>query len=743
MRKIGRSQKDAKIKKKMISRSKVIFIGIFIVAFLILFGRLTDLQVVNSTFYAERAQQQQLSEQILPAQRGSIYDRNMTPLAESSLAWNVIISPSYIVSDKQRNLIADSLSKILSMDRDTLYKEINNKSSYMILAKQVDKTKVDAITKFTTKNNIGCISTVQNSKRYYPFGSFASQLIGFTGTNGQGLTGVEAQYNTVLTGTPGKSVAERTATGKEMPYNVGEEVEAENGDNLVLTVDEKVQQSLESNLKKALIDNNVSNRVAGIVMNVNNGEVVAMATEPEFNLNDPYTIADSTVKGQLASLSGDDLKKATTEAQQTQWKNKATSEPYEPGSTFKIITASAAMDLGLIHENDEFSDPGSITVQGTTFHDWNAGYGSLNFIKAFEESDNVVFIKVGLRLGIDNFYQYLSGYGLTQKTGVDLPGEADGVSIPKEKYGQVELASSAFGQSNKFTAIQLLTAVSAASNGGYLVQPHVVREVTDTNGNVVKTYNTSVKRQVISTETSKEMDKILELEVSEGSGKNAYVAGYRIGGKTGTAQKLDSSDPTARISEFAGIAPSNAPQYAVIFMMDEPRNSASNYGGVIASPVVGNIFSEILPYLGVEPQYTEEEQAKLAVKAPNVVGKSVSEAESGLKESGFTVNVVGSGQTVTSQTPDASNAIPHNGTVILYTDGSQAQNTVTVPSVIGMTPEAASQAIKAVGLNIDSSGVDLTDGGEAAYEQDKAANSQVAPGTVVTVKFRNNNISVQ
>lgn len=730
-------------KRVMAVKMGLIFILIFVISFVILFGRLIDLQIVHADFYAQRAVQQQFSEETVPAERGSIYDRNMTPLAESALAWDVAVSPSYIKNDKQRALIATTLSGILSVNRDNLYKQINNKSNYVVIAKKVAKTQADAITSFMKKKNIGCIALVQDSKRYYPFGNFASQLIGFTGADGQGLAGVEAEYDSVLKGIPGKDISARTATGKDMPYSSGQHVSAQNGNNLVLTIDETVQQVLESNLQKALTDNNVTNRVTGVVMNVKTGEILGMATSPGYDLNNPYAITDSTAQKQLSALSGDALKKATAQAQETQWKNKAISEPYEPGSTFKIITAAAALEEGLVHENDVFSDPGSIAVADKTFHDWNSGYGQVTFLKAFEESVNVVFIQVGQRLGITNFYKYLSDFGLTSKTGIDLPGEANSITIAQNKYGPVELASSAFGQSNKFTAIQLLTAVSAAANGGYLVQPHVVREVTDESGNVVKTYSSTVKRQVISAEISKEMDKILELEVSEGSGKNAYVAGYRIGGKTGTAQKLDSTDTSARVAEFAGVAPSDDPQIAVLFMMDEPHNPVSNYGGVIASPVVGNIFSEILPYLGVEPQYTQDELSKMAIKAPNMVGRTVTDAVSALKQAGLSVSVQGNGQTVTSQSPASGEAIPRNGTLVIYTGNAAAQATATVPSLIGMTPAQAGQALSSAGLNSNFSGASLSDDGEAAYEQDKAAGSKVAPGTVVTVKFRNNNIKVQ
>jgi stage V sporulation protein D (sporulation-specific penicillin-binding protein) len=729
--------------QEMRFRLWVVFALIFVVGFVGLSCRLVNLQIINGSFYAKRADEEQFSGESIPAQRGAIYDRNMTPLAESAKAWDVAISPAYITGSAQRTLIADTLAQILSLNKNTLYKEIDNNSKYIVVAKKITKTQEDAISSFISKQKIGCMALEADSKRYYPFGDFASQVIGFTGSDSQGLAGVEAEYDSVLKGIPGVDISARTATDKDIPTRYSQNVAPQNGDNLVLTIDETVQQVLETNLKKALAYNNVANRDTGIVINVKTGEILAMATEPGYDLNNPYTVADPNAQKQLAGLSGAALKKATAQALETQWKNKAISEPYEPGSTFKIITAAGALEEGLVKESDVFSDPGSITVADTTFHDWNSGYGSVSFIKAFEESDNVAFIQIGQRLGIENFYKYLSGFGLTSKTGIDLPGEANSITVSRNICGPVELASMAFGQSNKFTAIQLLTAVSASANGGYLVQPHVVREITDEHGNVVKTFGNTAKQQVISAETSAEMDKVLELEVSEGSGKNAYVAGYRIGGKTGTAQKLDSSDPSARVAEFAGVAPSDDPQYAVLFMMDEPHNSVSNYGGVIASPVVGNIFSEILPYLGVEPQYTQAELSSMDIKAPDAVGKTVATATSALRQEGLSVSVQGGGQTVTSQSPASGDAIPKNGVMVLYTGGTARQATAAVPSLDGMTPAQAGAALKAAGLNSNFMGANLTDSSETAYEQDKAAGTKEVPGTVVTVKFRNVNIKVQ
>lgn len=725
------------MKKKML----VVLIGVFVFGFAVLIFRLFKLQVLDGAFYAQRAAKQQLATVRISANRGSILDCNGIPLAQSATVWDVTVSPSYIKTDAERNKTADALSQILDIDRQTLYNKINQRISYVVVAKRIEKPTQELVANYIKENNIGYIGLVEDSKRYYPYGNFASQLLGFTGTDDQGLSGVEAKYNSVLKGTSGRLVTAKNAHGTDMPYNYSDYVPPKDGDNVVLTIDEVVQHYLENNLRQAVADNNVSNRVTAIAMNVNTGEIMGMATEPGFDPNDPYTVADSSAQKSLAGLSGSALKTATANARQTQWRNKAITEPYEPGSVFKTITAAAAVDAGVVKATDMFNDPGAITVSGTTFHDWKAGgSGTVTFLQGFEQSINVVFIQVGQRLGVANFYKYVSNFGLTAKTGVDLPGEALSITIPEKKYGPVELASASFGQSNKFTPIEMVSAISAVANGGKLVQPHIVKEITDSSGKVLKTFGTTVKRQVISEASSKEMARILQLEVTEGSGKNSYVAGYRIGGKTGTAQKLDSKDSTARIASFCGVAPCDDPQIAILIVMDEPHNTTSNYGGVIAAPVVGSMFSEVLPYLGVQPKYTAEELAKIEVQAPDTVGHKVANAAQQLTAAGLKVQTVGGGDTVTSQMPAAGEAVPKGGSVVLYTGSAQPASTASVPNLIGQTPEQVNEALSAAHLNFNLQGASPDAVNVTAYEQSLPVGTQVQPGTLVTVKFRDNGI---
>jgi stage V sporulation protein D (sporulation-specific penicillin-binding protein) len=576
-----------------------ILLALVTAAFIVLVGRLVKIQLVDGNFYAAKELRQQLSTTVVSASRGTIYDRNMVALAESAAVYNVVASPKNITSEAMRGSMADNLAKILKTDRQSLYTLLSKKTTYQVVASKVDKTTADAVTKYRTDEDIGCLWLEQDSKRYYPNGTLASQLLGFTGTDGQGLLGLEAEYDSTLKGVNGQIITAKDAKGENMPYGYTQSSAARNGNNLVLTVDEVVQHYLESALSKAVTDNNVSNKATGIVMNVKTGEILAMATVPSFDPNSPYTVTDSAEKIKLAALSGSALTNEKNAYLQAQWQNKAVTTPYEPGSVFKVIVAASALEEGSVKETDLFADNGSIQIEDRVFDDWDkASHGTQSFKQAFEQSWNVVFIQVGLKLGIHNFYNYYSNFGFTSKTGIDLPGEASGTYYTESQLGRVELASCSFGQSNKVTAIQLITALAASSNGGYLVTPHVVKEITDSSGKVVKTFGTSVKRQVISSETSKRINALLEDEVKEGSGMKANVPGYQIGGKTGTAEKLPATEPKKYVASFGGVVPCDDPQYAVLIMLDEPHGEVI-YGGQIAAPVAGTLFSQILPYLGV------------------------------------------------------------------------------------------------------------------------------------------------
>lgn len=727
----------------MQKKMSVLLLLFVAVAFAGLVGRLVYLQLIHSDFFEQQAVEQQLRDITVAPKRGTIYDCNMKALAQSATVWSVYVSPAYITSDAERGQIADALAKILSLSRADVLNTISKRSAYVIVKRKIEKADADLVRQYIAQTKLNCIGLVEDSKRYYPYGSFASQVLGFTGLDNQGLAGIEAQYDNVLKGVPGRVVTAKNAKGTDMPFNFSGYVAPQDGTSLVLTIDEVVQHYLEKHLQDALVSNNVGNKVTGIVMNVKTGAVLAMATEPGFDPNDPFTLSAAD-QAKLKSLTGDALTKEKNQLLQSMWRNKAISDPYEPGSTFKVVTASAALQTGVVKADTRFFDPGYMIVGGRRIKCWKAGgHGSETFLDGIKNSCNPVFMTIASWMGASNFYKYFQGFGLTEKTGIDLPGEAGttGLYHTEKDLGPVQLAVSSFGQTFKVTPIQLVTAMCAAVNGGKLVQPHVVEKEIDSSGKIVKNFGTTVKRQVITAEISQEISGMLQQVVSSGTGKNAYVAGYRVGGKTGTSQKIDiDGGKSLRISSFMGFAPADDPEVAVLILFDEPH-AANNYGGVIAAPVEGQIFADILPYLGVQPKYTAEELKNLAVTAPDLTGKSVADATRLLANAGLKIRTVGGGATVRSQVPAAGQSIPPGGTVIADTGAEAVGATVTVPDVTGKPPNIVNQLLAQAGLNLqmqgDTAGTNVT-----SYSQSPAAGEKVQPGTVVTVSFRDNTLDV-
>jgi stage V sporulation protein D (sporulation-specific penicillin-binding protein) len=725
-------------------KKMMIILAVFIViGFVALVGRLVFLQIITGNFYEKQAIEQQLRDITVNPQRGTIYDRNMKPLAESATVWDIYVSPANIADEKQKNMLADDLSKITGISRDTLYKKMCKKTGYEILQGKIEKPEADLVSSYIKEKGIGCIGLVEDSKRYYPFGNFAAQLIGFTGSDNQGLAGVEQQYDSMLKGVPGRVVSAKNAKGSDMPFKYDNYIPPQDGTNLVLTIDEVVQHYLEKHLQDALVEDKVANKVTGIVMDVDTGEILAMATEPDFDPNKPFTITDPVTLQSLSTLTGDALKKAKSNALNQMWRNKAISDPYEPGSVFKIVTASACLEDKAVKPTDTFFDPGYYMVGGRKIGCWKAGgHGAETFVDGLKNSCNPVFMTITARLGASNFFKFFEGFGLTQKTGIDLPGEATSIYHPLKDLGPVQLAVSSFGQTFKITPIQLITAIAMVANGGNLVVPHVVKSEVDGNNNIIKTFDTQVKRQVISKDTSALLSSLLEQVVSSGTGKNAYVMGYRVAGKTGTSQKIDvDGGALLRISSFGGFAPADNPKVAVLVILDEPHAS-NNFGGVIAAPVEGEIMADILPYLGVQPQYTVAELQQMDVKTPDVHGMQLTDASRTLRNASLTNRIVGNGQTVLGQVPAAGQPIPHGGTVILNTGTEAIPSNVIVPNVVGLDANQVNQALAAVRLNIKLIGVGGKSPGLQSYQQEPAAGTKVQTGAVVTVHFRDNNINV-
>lgn len=745
--------------RRMKIKMNIVLALLVLVGFGVLIGRLYQLQLVDGEMYQAKALKQQLRPTAISAQRGAIYDRNMKTLAASATVWTVTLSPAELKDADQLSKIADFLAPLLGVEREKIIERGQKTASYYEIIKQkVDDTTADAILRFCDENKINCVNLVEDSRRYYPYGSLASTVLGFTTSENKGAYGIESNYEKVLAGIPGMVVSAKNAKSGNMPYSYDREYEPVDGNSIVLTIDEVIQHSLERHLETAVIEHNVNNRAVGIAMDVNTGAILGMATKPDFDPNEPNILCDpkalaeiAVFDEQIAAASGEEAERLKSErldalgkAQFAQWRNKAISDPYEPGSVFKIITASMALDTEVCRPTGEYyTCPGFHIVAGRRKACWKAaGHGTIDFTQAVKFSCNPAFMMIGAKVGPRNFYDYFERFGLKEPTRIDLPGEADGIFYDYDTLAKEtgeELASSSFGQTFKVTPIQICTAVAAAVNGGRLMQPYVVSQVLDPEGNIVSTTEPVVKRQVISEQTSKTMRGILEKVVGDpdGSGKNAYVPGYRVGGKTGTSEKLDAKEGgevTRRIASFMGIAPSNDPQVLVLVILDEPQMQ-NIYGSVIAAPVVGAIMSDILPYLKVEPQYTEAELSDIEVKVPYVTGGVVHDALSALTARGLSYKLVGDGVNVTGQIPSSGTECPKGTRVILYTDGTQPADPAEVPDVLGLSAQQANRTILNAGFNIRLVGADIEGKGVMAVLQDPLPGTAAQEGTIVTVTF--------
>lgn len=747
--------KSRSIGKITSSRMKLVMIIALILCFALPFGSLFNIMILNSDFYQGKAAEQQLYDTEISANRGDIYDRNMNLLATSATVWTVYVTPNdFSKIDNSETLantkdeIATNLSHILQLEKQDVLDKLNKKSSYVIIKRQVEQPEAEKINAYLAASEYGAARYVgldESTKRYYPNNNTASVLLGFVGTDNQGLSGIEAYYDTTLTGTPGRVVAAKTANGVGMPFSYETTVEAKKGNTLVLTADSYIQHVCEKYLVQAINDNLVRERGGIVVMNVNTGAILAMAVKGDFNPNDPFKLSEEDQQIVDVIQDDDEYNKKVAELRNRQWRNKMVSDTYEPGSVFKLVTASAALEEDCVQINSMFNCPGYIVVSGQRYRcHHTAGHGVMNLTAAIMNSCNPAFISMGQLLGTQKFYRYFEAFGLTQKTGIDIPGESTSVYHQESKMGPTELASSSFGQTFSVSPMQILSACAAVVNGGYLVQPHVVSQILDEDGNVIKTIDTTTKRQVISNETSEKMRGLVEKVVDGGSGRNAYVPGFRIGGKTGTSQKvskmLETGETGLYVSSFLGIAPMDNPEIAILLILDEPMGE-SYYGGTICTTVVGSIMAEVLPYLGYEPQYTAEELANMSIKVPDVKAKDISSATAIIKNAGLDVSVVGNGNTVISQMPDASMSVYKNGKVILYTEEDITAETVKVPNFVGLTAAGVNELAIKNGINVQFTGTSITVSGVTAYKQSISAGTEVEKGTIVTVSFKDGSLA--
>lgn len=728
--------------QRLRQRTAILILLILVLGFGAAVLRLTYLTTVQSSELQESAVDLQLADTTVSAKRGTIYDANGNVLAESASVWQVVMSPVNFKNDKQRQAAAKGLSEIFDLEYNDVLDDTKQQSHYVVVKRRIESDEREKVLELidTLKKDYSCSGVIQlldDYKRYYPKNSLASSVIGFTGSDDQGLEGIEYEYDSYLSGTPGRIITAQNARGTDMPFRYEQNVESEDGNNVYLTIDETIQSICEKYMQKGVEDNNVLNKGVCIAMDVNTGAILAMVTTDGYDLNNPYELSAKDKK-KIKSTAKSKQAEAESAALSNMWRNKAVADTYMPGSVFKMCIASAALEENLVNDKTSFTCTGSIKVEGETIHCSNiSGHGTQNFVEAISNSCNPAFIQIGQMLGAGKFRQYYQGFGFSDKTGIDLPGEAEDSFWKEGKMGGVDLAVASFGQNFTITPIQMITACAAVSNGGYVVQPHVVSKITDSKGNVIKTVDKKVKRQVISDDTSKKMNEYLEYNTERQGAAAGYISGYKVAGKTGTTEKrgvtkVESSFSEDYISSFCGYAPADDPQIAMLVFFDTPDGDAY-YGSQVSSPVFINIMSEVLPYLDVKTSYTDEELGYVDASAGDYTGVSVDEAKTAVEADGFTATVKGNGSTVISQIPTVSSGLQKGGSIVLYTDSDSQSETVSVPSLIGLSPDEVNDVASAYGLNVSFSGATTSSG--TSSSQNVEAGTSVSPGTVITVSF--------
>lgn len=728
--------------QRLRQRTAILILLILVLGFGAAVLRLTYLTTVQSSELQESAVDLQLADTTVSAKRGTIYDANGNVLAESASVWQVVMSPVNFKNDKQRQAAAKGLSEIFDLEYNDVLDDTKQQSHYVVVKRRIESDEREKVLELidTLKKDYNCSGVIQlldDYKRYYPKNSLASSVIGFTGSDDQGLEGIEYEYDSYLSGTPGRIITAQNARGTDMPFRYEQNVESEDGNNVYLTIDETIQSICEKYMQKGVEDNNVLNKGVCIAMDVNTGAILAMVTTDGYDLNNPYELSAKDKK-KIKSTPKKKQAEAESAALSNMWRNKAVADTYMPGSVFKMCVASAALEENLVNEKTSFTCTGSISVEGETIHCSNiSGHGTQNFVEVISNSCNPAFIQIGQMLGAGKFRQYYQGFGFSDKTGIDLPGEAEDSFWKEGKMGGVDLAVASFGQNFSITPIQMITACAAVSNGGYVVQPHVVSKITDSKGNVIKTVDKKVKRQVISDDTSKKMNEYLEYNTERQGAAAGYISGYKVAGKTGTTEKrgvtkFESSFSEDYISSFCGYAPADDPQIAMLVFFDTPDGDAY-YGSQVSSPVFINIMSEVLPYLDVKTSYTDEELGYVDASAGDYTGVSVDEAKTAVEADGFTATVKGNGSTVISQIPTVSSGLQKGGSIVLYTDSDSQSETVSVPSLIGLSPDEVNDVASDYGLNVSFSGATTSSG--TSSSQNVEAGTSVSPGTVITVSF--------
>ena len=723
------------------TRTFVLMLIMGIGMFIVLFFKLYSLQITRHEELQSKAVSQQTRSSVVNADRGTIYDASGNILAISSTAETIFLSPKEIndaLNDEKnpvtwtKETLADALADILDVSEEGILKKMaRTNSMYEVLKYRVEEDVANEVRQYINDHKVKGVFLTTDAKLYYPDSGLASHVIGFVGTEYAGLYGLEAEYDKELQGKSGLVVTAKDNKQNDMLFEYSQYFDPEDGDQLQVTLEATVQYYLQKGMEDMCDAFSPANGATGIVMDVRNGGILAMASYPNYDLNDFSTVTDQTLLERIERGEID-----TGDAQLIQWRNKALNDTYEPGSTFKILTLSAALEEGLIDKNTTVTCSGAVTISGPTIHcSSKAGHGLQNLEQTVGNSCNPAFISYGLKLGTEKFYEYMRSFGIMSPTGIDLGGEATGVFAADANFTQLDLACYAFGQNFTVTPLALITAQAACVNGGYLYTPHFAQQITDSDGNVIWQHDDTPVRQVISEETSATVRECLEYVVAKGTGKNGQVAGYRIGGKTGTADKGQTGDV---VVSFLCFAPADDPQIMMLITMDTPSRSTGTYvsGGNMVAPYASHIMEEILPYLGIEPSYSAEELMGVDTTVPNVIGMSVQEAEDRMKERGFTCKVEGDGETITDQTPVGGAIIPGKSTVVLYAGVDKPDKMCTVPSLVGRTASEANTAATNAGLLLRFTGTTSSESNTVlVFSQDLEAGTEVPAGTVITVRL--------
>ena len=807
MAKPKQRKSDAARRANQVIRSRTVLVMAIlgVITFVVLFWKLYDLQINQHEAMQTRAVNQQTRSAVVTASRGTIYDRNGNTLAVSATAETINISPKEIaefVESQEKAIeeaaakaaekgesytapeirdqayIARGLSRILEKDQADIEKAMEDLGSmYYNVRKKVEQEVADEVRRFINgeideegnavpedqQKKLQGVWIQPDTKRYYTYSTLAANVLGFVNADNVGGVGLEAKYNDVLEGTAGMTVTAKNGVGTDLLYQYEQYYDAENGNSLVLTMDVEVQSYLEKGLESMIDKFDAANGATGIVMDVNTGAIVAMASYPNYDLNEPGVVRDEALQKKLdktlADLAGkqseyeteeeynEAVSKAKSEAMNTQWRNKCIDSTYEPGSTFKPITLAIALEEGVVSKSSTFSCSGAVSIEGWTLRcSKKTGHGSQSLVEAVGNSCNPAFINIGLRVGTEKYYEYLQAFGLMEKTGVDMVGEVAGIFTDPDTFNshQISLASYSFGQTFNVTPLELIRAQAACINGGYLYTPYVVEQELDSDGNVIYQHEATPVRQVISEETSAVVRECLEYVVASGTGKNGQVAGYRIGGKTGTADKTETRNTTKEVVvSFMCFAPADDPQYIMLLTMDTPSRNTGVYvsGGNMVAPTPSSIMADILPALGVEPDYSADELSSADAAVPNVVGETAENAKSRLEAAGFSCRTVGSGDTVTDQTPAGGAIVPNNATIILYLGAEKPTAPCTVPNVVGKTAAEANRLLTDAGLIMKVSGTTASSSGNVkALSQNREAGTEAPAGTVVTVQFGDSSV---